>query len=131
MHEAETRARALLLDCLSPQQRETFLATGHFDVVKTGSRRSIGMLLLGYPRFRVYRISHGGHPVTLFTSARQLAQSTAKYTYCIHSHGAAPKDDELLSLKLLIEHDEPRFVDIAFRFTSRHSARFFAIDHRR
>jgi hypothetical protein len=116
--EAQARARALLLDYLSPEQRETFLATGHFDVVKTGSRRSIGMLLLGYPKFRVYRLSHSHHPVRLFTSAAQLTRSAPKYGYCIHSHGAAPPDDELLSMKLLLENDEARFLSIAYRFRS-------------
>jgi hypothetical protein len=99
-------------------QSEAFRVTGRFDIVKTGSPRSLGMLLLGYPKFRVYRLSHNHYPVTLFTSAKQLERSTPKYGYCIHSHGAAPQDDELLSMKLLIEHDEPKFVCIAYRFRS-------------
>jgi hypothetical protein len=115
-YQAQARALDLLLEYLGPEQRSSFRATGHFDVIKTGSRRSLGMLLLGYPSFRVYRLSRGRYPVTLFTSARQLARSAPRYGYCVHSHGAAPQEDELLSLKLLIEHDEPRFVAIAFRF---------------
>jgi hypothetical protein len=107
-----------LLTYLSPEQRDTFRASGHFDVVKTGSRRSLGMLLLGYPRFRVYRLSRGRYPVTLFTSASQLARSAPKFGYCIHSHGAAPQEDELLSMKLLLEHDEAQFVSIACRLRS-------------
>jgi hypothetical protein len=117
-YQAEERARALLLAYLSPEQRETFQVAGHFDVVKTGCRRSLEMLFLGYPRFRVYRLSRSRYPVTLFTSPRQLARSRPKYGYCIHSHGAAPQDDELLSMKLLIEHDESQFVSTAYRFWS-------------
>jgi hypothetical protein len=117
-YQAQERARGLLLEYLSAEQRRAFEDSGHFDVVKTGSRRSLGMILLGYPRFRVYRLSHGRYPVTLFTSARQLARSAPKYGYCIHSHGAAPQDDELLSMKLLIEHDEPQFVYLAYRFAA-------------
>ncbi len=117
-NEAQARARALLFEYVSPEQRDTFQAKGHFDVVKTGTRRSLGMLLLGYPKFRVYRLSHSHHPVRLFTSATQLARSAPKYGYCIHSHGAAPPDDELLSMKLLLEKDEPRFLSIAYRFRS-------------
>jgi hypothetical protein len=109
------RARGLLLEYLSPAQRETFLASGHFDVDRSGARRSVLMRLLRYPRFRVYRISAQRLPVVLFTSPRRLARSRPKYVYCIHSRTVAPKYDELLSLKLLLEHDEPRFVRIAFR----------------
>ena len=117
-YQAQDRARELLLEYLSPEQRAAFETAGHFDIVKTGSPRSLGMLLLGYPKFRVYRLSHNHYPVTLFTSAKQLERSAPKYGYCIHSHGAAPQDDELLSMKLLIEHDEPKFVCIAYRFRS-------------
>ena len=117
-YEAQDRARALLLTYLSPGQRETFQVRGHFDIVKTGCRRSLEMLFLGYPRFRIYRLSRSRFPVTIFTSARQLARSLPKYGYCIHSHGSAPQDDELLSMKLLIDHDESRFVYIACRFRS-------------
>ncbi len=76
------------------------------------------MLLLGYRKFRVYRLSHSRYPVTLFTSAKRLARSVPSYGYCIHSHGAAPKDDDLLSMKLLIDHDEPLFIFLACRFSS-------------
>jgi hypothetical protein len=74
------------------------------------------MLLRLYPRFRVYRLSDGRHPVALFTSRRRLARSAPKYGYCIHSLTTVPKYDELLSLKLLLEHDEPRFVRVAHCF---------------
>jgi hypothetical protein len=114
-YQAQGRAREILLDYLNPEQLETFRATEHFDIVKTGSRRSLGMFLLGYPGFRVYRLSHGRYPVTLFTSPSQVVRSVPRYGYCIHSHGGAPPDDELLSIKLLLEHDEARFVSIAFR----------------
>jgi hypothetical protein len=117
--EAEERARTLLVGWLDGEQRASFESAGHFDVVKTGARRSLAMLLLGYPRFRVYRLSHGHYPVTLYTSRAQLAEDAPRYGYCVHSHGAAPRDDELLSLKLLLEHDEARFVSVAFRFKSR------------
>ncbi len=113
--QAQDRARELLLEYLRPEQRETFQAWGHFDVDKTGARRSLGMLLLAYPRFRVYRLSLGAYPVSLFTSAKRLAASTPSYAYCIHAPSPALKDDELLSLKLLLEHDEAQFVRIAFR----------------
>jgi len=128
-YEAQDRARGLLLEYLSPEQREAFLTKGHFDIVKTGCRRSLHMVLLGYPRFRVYRLSHSRYPVTLFTSSRQLARSAPKWGYCIHSHGAVPQDDELLSMKLLLEHDEQQFIAIAYRFRSPEArARLVALD---
>ena len=117
-NRAQERARALLLDYLSPEQSEAFQVLGHFDVVKTGSPRSLGMLLFGYPRFRVYRLSHDHFPVRLFTSMRQLAGSVPQCAYCIYSHGAVPQDDDLLSMKLLIEHDERHFLRIAHRVSS-------------
>jgi hypothetical protein len=110
---ARERARSLLLDYLTPGQRDAFLALGHFDVVKTGSRRSLGMLLFGYPRFRVYRLSVGRHPVTLFTTAGQLAISDPWCAFCVHAHCEVPMEDALLSMKLLIDHDEPLFLRIA------------------
>jgi hypothetical protein len=116
--EAQDRARALLLDYLSPEQREAFQVLGHFDVAKTGSPRTLRMVLLGYPRFRVYRLSHDHFPVRLFTSEKQLVRSVPNWAYCIYSHGAAPQDDDLLSMKLLLEHDEPLFLRIAHRVSS-------------
>lgn len=111
--EARKRARVLLLDYLSADQRRDFETSGHFDVVKTGSRRSLGMFLLAYPRFRVYRLSRERRPVKLFTSPKKLAGWRPRSAFCIHSRGPAPQEDELLSMKLLLEHDEPRFLRIA------------------
>lgn len=111
--EARRRARALLLDYLSADQRCDFETSGHFDVVKTGSRRSVGMFLLAYPKFRVYRLSRERRPVKLFTSREKLAGSRPRCAFCIHSKGSEPQEDELLSMKLLLEHDEPRFLRIA------------------
>jgi hypothetical protein len=108
--------RALLLAYLSPGQREAYAAAGHFDVDRTGAHRSLWMRLLGYPRFRVYRLSAGRYPVALFTSPRHLARGEAEYVYCVRARDPVPRHDELLSLKLLLEHDEPRFVRIATRF---------------
>jgi hypothetical protein len=110
---AQARARDLLLGYLSPEQREALQAFGHFDVVKTGSPRSLGMLLFGYPRFRVYRLSRDQYPVKLFTNERQLALSIPWCAYCVHPRRETPQDDALLSMKLLLEHDEPRFLRIA------------------
>jgi hypothetical protein len=111
--EARERSRALLLDYLSPDQRRDFEAFGHFDVVKTGSRRSLRMFLLAYPKFRVYRFSRDRHPVRLFTSQQQLAVAFPRCAFCVHSSVAATQDDEILSMKLLLEHDEPHFTRIA------------------
>lgn len=111
--EARERARALLLDYLSPEQREDYQATGHFDVVKTGSRRSLRMLLSLYPTFRVYRLSRDRPRVTLFTSRRQLADAFPRYAFCVQSRIPALQEDELLSVKLLLDHDERRFLRMA------------------
>jgi hypothetical protein len=111
--EARARARALLMDYLSPDQRRDFETLGHFDVVKTGSRRTVRMFLLAYPKFRVYRLSRDRHPVKLFTSEEQLAGAFPRCAFCVHSSVAVIQDDELLSMKLLLEHDEPRFLRIA------------------
>lgn len=114
--QAQRRARELLLEYLAPAQRETFLAAGFFDVDKTGARRTPAMLLRCYPRFRVYRLSDGWRPVALFTSPRRLARCVPNYVYCINSPEHVPREDALLSLKLLLDHDEPRFVRIGHRF---------------
>ncbi len=111
--EARRRARALLLDYLSPEQRRDYEATGHFDVVKTGSRRSLRMLLMAFPRFRIYRLSRERPTVALYTSRQELAEGFPRYAFCIHSHVPAIAEDELLSMKLLLDHDEARFLWIA------------------
>jgi hypothetical protein len=105
-----------LLDYLGPAQRETFLASGYFDVDKSGAARAPSLLLRCYPRFRVYRLSHGWRPVALFTSPKRLARCMPSYVYCVLSPEHVPRCDTLLSLKLLLEHDEPRFVRIGNRF---------------
>jgi hypothetical protein len=111
--EGRERARALLLGYLSDEQRRDFETSGQFDVVKTGSRRSLRMLLFAYPKFRVYRLSRDRLPVKLFTSQEQIAGAFPRCAFCVHSSVAAAQDDELLSIKLLLEHDEPRFLRIA------------------
>ncbi len=91
-HRAELRAEALLLDWLSPHQREQYRARGWFEVVtQTGHRYGI------WPR-QVVRLD-----------GRRAA-------YCIEARSPVPVCDEMLAKKLLLETDEHRFLATAHRY---------------
>lgn len=90
--EAEMRAEALLLNWLSPRQREQYRSHGWFDVVTPGGNR--------------YRIRAG----------RVVRLEARRCVYCIEASAWVPVADELLAKKLLLETDEQRFLATAHRY---------------
>ncbi len=96
--EARLRAEALLLACLSPEQRAQYLSRrsrGRFEVTTAAGQR--------------YRVCPGG---VVRLDPRGAA-------YCIEAASPVPVADELLATKLLLETDERRFLATAHRFRRR------------
>jgi hypothetical protein len=89
--EAKERAEALLLEHLSPVQRETYQRTQMF-VVET-------------PKRTRYRLGLHGQPV-------KLDGERPTHSFCIHTYGV-PREDELLGFKLLLEANEDEFLKTA------------------
>lgn len=88
---ANSRAQALLFECLSPSQKVEFLATQSFTVVSK-SKRS-------------YRIGWGkNYNVTLLDN---------RVNYCAGPLEDVPIADMMLAQKLMLENDEDRFLKIA------------------
>lgn len=98
---AKERARGLLLDNLSPEQRETFDKNGWF-VVEGGKSK------------KRYRISgKDGH---VAANVEVLAGEGVSHRLCGHCDVAkAPLADQLLAQKLMLEHAEDDFIKIANR----------------
>jgi hypothetical protein len=86
---ARARARELLLLMLSPAQRLQWNANNSFDVALDNSR--------------VYRLPRDGYVSRIIPRGPR---------YCIHTVGI-PREDELLGFKLLLEANEPLFLQIA------------------
>lgn len=95
--EADVRARALLLDVLTDEQREEFVATERFRV--RGSKGGVYEVrcnsgVSGNVRGRPHM---GGR----------------ERSYCIHPTNGVPRHDTYLAQKLLLEHDEDEFLRVA------------------
>lgn len=91
--EADERARQLLLDHLSEEQKKTFEKDGWFECVgnKTG---------------KTYRIHN----------YRNINTVQGKTKYCLVQKDTVPLPDQLLTEKMLIENDEDKFLKVANRF---------------
>ena len=81
--EASKRARKLLIECLTPEQRASYEAHRYFDVMLAGER---------------YRINHGthGNVVKLGAGGKPVAR------YCVQPSDV-PTEDAMLSQKLALE----------------------------
>jgi hypothetical protein len=94
--EARRKARELLLEHLSDEQRDAFERDGHFDVhVHTAD---------GVHR---YRVKHYYGVSRVDESGRVLRR------YCIHPPSDYPEEDCALSQKILLETDEAEFLRVA------------------
>lgn len=96
--EAELRAAALLKENLAPAQREEYDREKFFTVISKDGRRR-------------YRVNKGwSHNVEeIDESGKKIA------TLCAHPVEAVPAHDNMLAQKLMLEHDEERFLRIANR----------------
>jgi hypothetical protein len=89
---AETRAKRLLVENISPAQRKSLKDHGHFDVLVGG---------------KTYRIKWGSHGnVYLVQGGREVR------SFCIQPPDV-PAGDAMLAQKLLLETDEASFLRIA------------------
>ncbi len=93
--QADDRATRLLLQHLTPVQRDAFLAHKRFDVVARSG--TVYRLRLGWAG-NVEALDETGTPVR---------------RYCIHPNVLVPQADNLLCQKLLLETSEERFLKIA------------------
>lgn len=99
---AQKRARKLLVDHLTIEQRKTYEERHYFDV-------GVGD--------KSYRIHHGTHGnVRLLTripdSARALVDPAEVVSFCAQPDGV-PTEDAMLAQKLMLETDERKFLEIA------------------
>lgn len=92
--EAAERARAILLENLDDSQRGELESDGHFHVETADGRRR-------------YRLRPGSPPI------RVQGEDGRRWSYCIHPLHSYPIDDVTLALKLLLDADEERFLQIA------------------
>jgi hypothetical protein len=94
VEEARRKARAILLENISEEQRAELEKEGHFHVeTRDGQRR--------------YRLRPGRPPI------RVAGEDGHQWSYCIHPRGNFPADDTTLALKLMLEADEDRFLSTA------------------
>lgn len=91
---ADENALALLREHLTRRQRADLDKHGYFHVQTRDGER-------------VYRIRRDGLPT------RVKGEDGNRYTYCIHPAGSWPAGDKALAIKLLLETDEERFLEIA------------------
>jgi hypothetical protein len=91
--EARKRAHALLLEHLTPQQRETFEKNKWFIVEggKTGKR------------FKIFSNGYAGNVHELDAHDRMVNR------LCCHANPGIPLEDQLLTQKVLLEWDEEHF----------------------
>jgi hypothetical protein len=96
--EAEKRAKAILIEHLTPEQQETVEKNKWFVVIggKTG---------------KPYRIRTSGYQ----GNVEQLENSTPKTRFCCHASHALPLSDHHLTQKMMIESDECEFLRVANR----------------
>lgn len=90
---ARDRAEQLLVEHLTPQQREQLRANGYFEVEVAG---------------KTYRIRRGRAG-----NVRQVIEGREKLQLCIHPTEMVPDADTMLAQKLLLEADEESFLRIA------------------
>lgn len=95
--EARIRAEALLLDHLTPDQRDEYRRDGRFHLL-VGERR--------------YRITRGRSGNVRLIEERAGAEVEVE-SYCIHPEALVPDEDTMLAQKLLLEADEAAFRRIA------------------
>jgi hypothetical protein len=95
---ADAKAKRLLIECLSPEQRASLEAHNYFDVK--------------LPSGAVYRINKGwAHNVK-----RLKRDGTAEHgTFCAHPSDTVPHYDNMLAQKFMLETDEAAFLRIANR----------------
>ena len=94
--EAEEKAKKLLLDNLDQEQAEQYKKEKKFRVTAPSGERY---------EFDCTKRMHNVH---------RIDQSGMKKTeYCIYLTGDCPLPDNHLAQKLLLEHDEPRFLKTA------------------
>jgi hypothetical protein len=93
--EADERAKQLLLDHLSEEQKKTFEKDGWFECVGNKTKK-------------VYRIHN----------YRNINTLQGKTKYCLVQKSTVPLPDQLLTEKMLIENDEDKFLKVANRFDS-------------
>jgi hypothetical protein len=96
---AEARARSLLLETLTPEQRATFERNRWF-VVEGGRSRQ---------RYRI----NGGHVVANIEVLDREDRVT--HRLCGHLRDMHPLGDHLLAQKIMLELDEERFLSLANR----------------
>lgn len=89
--EAQAKAKELLVQHLSPVQREMYEKTGMF-IVETAKKNH-------------YRL-HATRP------PEKLVGEKVTHRYCIHTYGV-PREDELFGFKLLLEANEEEFLRTA------------------
>lgn len=98
---AQRRARALLVQHLTTEQRRTYEAYAYFDVDVGG---------------KTYRIRQGTHGnVRLLekpTGPRMAVPAVEKISFCAQPSGV-PDEDAMLAQKLMLETEERKFLEIA------------------
>jgi hypothetical protein len=98
--QAEHRARGLLLDHLTPEQRETYERDRWFIVEGESKTR--------------YRVRDLGHMVANVEMLNE--NNTVRHRLCAHvPMGRVPMGDQLLAQKIMLECSEPDFLRIANR----------------
>jgi hypothetical protein len=97
---ANARARELLLEHLTPQQRETF--TKHHWFIVEGGRSK-----------QKYRIN--GHRGLSGNVDVVGASNRVSHRLCAHLNSTLPMGDQLVAQKLMLEFDEDEFLRIANR----------------
>lgn len=95
---AKLRARDLLLEHLTPAQRETF-TKNHWFVVRGGMTKTD------------YQININGYAGNIFA----LKGGKPVESLCCHCDGGIPLHDQHLAQKLALEYDEERFLRTANR----------------
>lgn len=104
LDEAQHRARELLLEHLTPEQRQTVKDHGWFVV--EGKRQ----------RYRIE--THRGYAGNVVALGRRdlFGRDSAIQRYCAHCDpGVAPGHDQFLAQKFMLEHAEDDFLRIANR----------------
>ena len=94
---AAARAKALLLEHLSDEQRAEYEEHQYFHVLSEGGR--------------LYRIKHGsaGNVYRIGTDG------SVEHKFCIHARDSVPHEDNMLAQMLLLRLDEEQFLTVANR----------------
>jgi hypothetical protein len=95
-HAARDRARALLLELLSPAQRIDYLERGYFDMVGSAGRR-----------WRIRATGQAGNVHLMGAEGQTLASA------CCHPPGHLPNEDAHVAQMLHLAADEDGFVQTA------------------